>query len=85
MTSKLTPADLGILAAAFDDARMRGFGEWQWCEVDATRRDVRQGTCGADDVPPGLIEPARALSGQAFAYLAAPHWPALVTGSNKGE
>lgn len=39
--------------------RLSVSGEWQWCEVDATRRDVRQGTCGADDVPPGLIEPAR--------------------------
>jgi hypothetical protein len=72
----------GTVAARY--VRLSVTGEWQWCEVDATRRDVRRGTCDADDVPPSLIEPARALSGQAFAYVAAPHWPALLTGSNKG-
>lgn len=58
--------------------RLASCGAWQWCEVGPDRRyDVRQGECDLADVPPELVERARALQGQAFAYVAAPHWPAL--------
>jgi hypothetical protein len=60
--------------------RLSVTGEWQWCEVGEDRRyHIRQGTCAESDVPADLRHRARDLSGQAFAYVAAPHWPGLAS------
>ncbi len=48
MTSKLTPADLGILAAAFDDARMRGFGDDDSLELLTNAAIYEAGIAEAD-------------------------------------
>lgn len=47
-------------------------GQFQWCEVNAERRDIRQGICDESDLPPAVATAARANSETSPGYV---EWP----------